>query len=261
MENNAATVSILTATMNAFGGLKTTVESVHSQTCPVVEHIIVDGGSTDGTREWLETLGDSVRWISEPDDGIADALNKAVAMASGNYLLVLHAEDAFLDNRSLELALSRLAGGEDIVSFDVLFQTAKGDRRLRSLGFSPKIFFKTTLPHQGVLCRRDLFSRIGPFDPSLRIEMDYDFFLRARLANASVRVVPKILSRMPDTGISSRTDWPSLRKRFAEEQAIHRKNVRSACMRIVYSVYWPLYLSYRCVRALLAAPPGRRPWR
>jgi glycosyltransferase involved in cell wall biosynthesis len=247
------TVSVITAAWNALDGLKVTVASVAEQTRQDVEHVIVDGGSTDGTPEWLESLGGRVQWVSEPDEGIADALNKAVAMARGEYVLALHAQDTFLDRDSLACAFPYLSGGEDIVSFDVVFETARGERRLVSRGLSPRLALKTTIPHQGAFCRLDLFSRLGPFDSSFRIAMDYEFFLRARRSNASVRVVPETLSRMPDTGVSSRLDWPSLRLRFAEEKRAQRKHLHGRGMRAAYAVYWPLYLTYRRTRAALGA--------
>jgi glycosyltransferase involved in cell wall biosynthesis len=246
------TVSVITAAWNALDGLKATVASIAEQTCQDVEHVIVDGGSTDGTPDWLESLGGRVRWVSEPDEGIADALNKAVTMARGEYVLALQAQDTFFDRSSLARAVPYLSGGEDIVSFDVLFVSANRERRVVSQGWSPRLAFRNTIPHQGAFCRRDLFSRLGPFDPSFRIAMDYEFFLRAHRSNASVRVVSEILSRMPDTGISSRLDWPSLRRRFAEFKRAQSSNLRGPGLRAAYAVYWPLYLTYRRTRAAIS---------
>lgn len=245
-------VSVITASWNALEGLKATAASVAEQSCRDVEHVIVDGGSTDGTREWLEGLGGAVRWISEPDEGIADAFNKALKMARGEYVLALQADDTFFAPNSLARALPHLSGGIDIVSFDVMFETAAGERRLVSRGLSSVLAFKTTIPHQGAFCRRDLFERLGPFDTSFRIAMDYEFFLRAHRANSTVRLVPEVLTRMPDAGVSSLLDWPSLRRRFAEERRVQAKHLASARMRAVYAAYWPLYLMYRRARAATA---------
>ena len=244
-------VTVLTATFNALDELKRTVESVAEQTCRDVEHVIIDGGSTDGTVEWLAGLGDEVRWLSEPDGGIADALNKGLAMARGEYLLVLQAEDTFLGSESLALAMPHLLQGIDIVFFDIVFGGQSGERRVKSRGLSSAIAFQNGIPHQGVFCRRDLFRRLGPFDTSFRIGMDYEFFLRAYLANATTRLVPEVLSRMPNTGISSRRDWPSLYCRFDEFRRAQSIHFTGAGMRAMYSVYWPLYLLYRRSRSAL----------
>ena len=256
----APSVSILTASFNALAGLRETVESVASQTASDHEHIVIDGGSTDGSREWLAELDGTVRWISEPDEGIADALNKGLAHARGEWILVLQAEDTFVSPGTLEQAMRRLDTESDIVSHDVLVVTDSGSRRFASRGFSYRINFKTTIPHQGAFCRRQLFDRIGGFDNGLRVALDYDFFLRAYRAGARADVVHRYLSKMPNTGISTRLDWSSLRARFAEEHEIHRRLCSGSGLRISYSLYWPLYLTYRRIRYLTSARThGDRP--
>ena len=246
--NPSPKVSILTATHNALPGLKKTVASVASQTTTDYEHIVIDGGSTDGTREWLEEIDGGLIWISEPDKGIADALNKGLDLAQGEWILVLHAEDGFFEVDSLEIAMSSLDTDSDIVSHDVLFTTESGSRLITSRGFSWFTNFKTTIPHQGAFCRRSLFERIGEFDVSYRAGLDYEFFLRGYRSGVMADVAHSILSEMPNTGISSRLDWPSLRARFDEEREIHQKHCVGIGFSFAYGVYWPLYLSYRRVR-------------
>ena len=250
--NVEPTVSVITASWNALEGLKATAASVAEQSCRDVEHVIVDGGSTDGTREWLEGLCCAVRWSSEPDNGIADAFNKALTMARGEYVLALQAEDTFFDPNSLARALPHLSGGIDIVFFEIVFDTAAGERRVVPRDLSWELAFRNTIPHQGAFCRRNLFEKLGPFDTSFRIAMDYEFFLRAYRAKATTRLVPEVLSRMPDTGVSSRLDWSSLLDRFAEFRRAQERHFASAGMRVVYAAYWPLYLMYRRARAAAA---------
>jgi glycosyltransferase involved in cell wall biosynthesis len=249
-DTTAPLVTVLTVALNARAALVRTVASVAGQGFTGREHVVVDGGSTDGTADWLARLETPVRWISEADSGIAEALNKGLALARGDYVLVLQAGDTFLDAGSLGRAVPWL-DGSDIVSFDVRIIGARGPRRYRSRGFVPKLNVKTTIPHQGAFCRRALFDRIGGFDESLRIAMDFDFFLRAMRRGAAIRLVPDILARMPDDGISSRKDWPSLKKRFAEERRVHRLHCPGPTMRAVYAVLWPPYLAWRRVRAAL----------
>ena len=168
-------ISVVTAAFNALEGLRRTVESVAGQDFRSVEHVVVDGGSVDGTREYLESLGDTVRWISEPDDGIADALNKGIAMARGEYVLVLQAEDTFVDGGSLGRAATHLANSQDIVAFEVLLDHGNGSGdRLKTRKLSVLTECKMTNPHQGLFCRRNLYQRIGVFDRTYRIAMDYE---------------------------------------------------------------------------------------
>lgn len=245
-------VTVVTATYGALDGLKRTVDSVRQQDFKSVEHVIIDGGSIDGTVDYLESLGDAVTlWISEPDTGIADAMNKGIAQARGRFVLVLHAEDTFVDRGALGRATEHLSDpSDDIISFDVLFMRDGTGRAYRSRAFCWKTYFKTTIPHQGAFCRRDLFDRIGMFDTSFRIGMDYEFLLRALRRGATCRLVPETVSCMPATGTSSRLDWPSLRQRFTEESRAQDRHCPNRLMRTVYAAYWPLYLTYRRAKFL-----------
>lgn len=246
-------ISVVTAALDALGPLRETVASVAAQDFAGREHIVVDGGSSDGTRAWLARQGPAVRWVSEPDDGIADALNKGVAMARGEYVLVLQAGDVLLGADRLRAAATRLARPDapDVLVCDVLFGASGRTRRLSAGRPARRLLFKPVC-HQGVFARRALFGRIGGFDPAYRISMDYEFLMRARRAGARVAAAPILLSRMPDDGISSRRDWPSLARRFAEERRIHLAHCPGPGMRLVYALYWPAYLGYRRLRAALA---------
>jgi len=113
-------ISILTASYNSVEGLKKTVASVETQTFRDFEHVVIDGGSTDGSAEFLSEQGDNVNWISEPDEGIADAMNKGIRLARGDWILVLQAEDTFVDQHSLAGAVRCLGASQPIVCFSVI---------------------------------------------------------------------------------------------------------------------------------------------
>ena len=246
----APLISIVTAVRNARATVGDTIASVRDQTFRHREHIVVDGASTDGTLDIIRAHGAALAgWSSEPDAGIADAMNKGLARARGRYVLFLHADDYLTDPDALARAAPALASGADIYAFDILFEGAAGTVRRRPRGRSWRLMFKTQFWHQGTLCRRDLFERIGGFDRRYAIAMDYEFFLRAVRLGASVERVPEVLAVMRDTGISSRRDWPTLRRRFAEERAIHRQHCPGPAMALAYRAYWALYWPYRRVRA------------
>ncbi len=117
--------------------------------------------------------------------------------------------------------------------------------RLCPRKFDLRMNFKTVLLHQATFCRRDLFSKVGGFDASLKIAMDYDFFLRAYRMNASVSRYRAVVSVMRNTGISSRRDAVSLIQRFREERFIQIRHCNNLLLAMVYKLYWPLYLCYR----------------
>ncbi len=243
-------VTIVSAAWNARAYVQRTVESVAAQQGSLsIEHIVIDGGSDDGTREYLEAQGDAVRWVSEPDNGIGDALNKGVAMARGSYVLVLQAGDTFASDTALEMAAKHMATGVDIVSFDVLLVDGERHTLLRSEGYGPRFDFFMTMPHQGALCRRDLFDRIGgAFDPAFSVTMDYEFYFRARDVGASVLVDNRVLAHMPEDGVSTRTDWPTLSRRLREARRLHFRHARGPLEVLKYGVFWTLYWPFKRVR-------------
>ena len=257
MTNKCPTISIITVCLNAERYIRDTLESVRRQTRRPHEFIVIDGGSTDRTNAIVEEYPDVVtKHVSESDQGIADAMNKGVRRSTGDYLMFLHSDDFLLDNRVMENVVMVLDGRCDIHTFDIVFRTADGDTRFTPRGFGLRANFKTPFLHQGVFCCRRLFQRIGPFDCSFRVAMDYDFFLRAYRSHASWDHHSLVVAVMRDTGVSSQQDWPALFSRLAEERRVHRKNVNSAWLKMLYAVYWLLYLPYRRARYRLQARHG-----
>ena len=243
-------ISVVSASYNALEGLKATARSVAEQTYGDAEHIVVDGGSGDGTVDFLQSLGDRVRWISEPDDGIGDALNKGVAMARGEYVLVLQAEDYFVDAGSLA-ACARHLGGHDLVSFGVQVESGAQRTYVESRGDGWRSRLHMTMPHQGLFARRQLFDEVGLFDTSYRIAMDYDWLLRARNYGATALAVKEAHTVMPATGISSRTDWPGMEARLLEFRRTQLAHAASSRGRKALRGWWSLYLPFK--RLKLAA--------
>ena len=247
------TITVITVCYDAETYIEQTIQSVIAQSYPEIEYIIVDGASTDGTLGIIERYAEKIaKWTSEPDRGIADAMNKGLALASGDLILLLHADDYLVDPGVLDAAVSQMTGDWDIYAFDLYFDRSGTCHRRRPRPFDWRLNFKTGLWHQAVFCRRELFKEIGPFDTDLKIAMDYEFFLRAYRRGAKLKLIDLPLAVMRDTGVSSRTDWPSLRQRFLEEKRVQRKHCKGPPMRAMYFIYWMLYMPYRRVKALLS---------
>jgi glycosyltransferase involved in cell wall biosynthesis len=201
-------VSIITVALNAAASIERTIDSVQAQSLPSIEHIFVDGASTDGT---LEIIRRKARpqdyWISEKDRGISDAFNKGLAMARGRYLLILNADD-WLSRDQIEraVAASRDTGADfafgDLVFYedDRPFFTAVGDphyaraihRRMPAVG------------HPTLLAARSCFERAGLFDLTYRNAMDYDWLLRVHRAGGRGTYSPSIVGHMAHAGVSNR---------------------------------------------------------
>ena len=249
-------ITIITVCFNAEKYIEQTINSVMSQKDCDFEYIIIDGASTDKTKHIIQQHESQItHWISEPDKGIADAMNKGVAFAAGEYVLFLHADDYLVNEEVLSKAISRMQANADIHAFDILFKT-KDKKILKSTqAFGIRTYFKTPVMHQGAFCKKALFKQLGGFNTSFKIAMDYEFFYKAFQHKVIMTIhTDLIVSVMRDTGVSSRQDWPSLKQRFAEERKVHLENNTSTAMRAIYAVYWTLYLPYRKMRFSLLSP-------
>ena len=242
-------LSIITVCYNAANFIENTIQSVISQTFTNYEFIIIDGNSTDGTVDIIRQYQSYLSYfVSEPDKGIAEAMNKGISQAKGEYLLFLHADDYLFSKESLSKASQQIDSKHDIIAFSIKLKTGHGLYTQHSRNLSTLTNFKTPIWHQGALCKKTLFDTLGVFDTNFMIAMDYDFFLRAYRAGTTMKTSKLILSVMRDGGISSRKDWPGLKVRFEDERDIHKKNCNNATLKLIYIIYWPAYLIYRKIR-------------
>ena len=178
---------------------------------------------------------------SEPDEGVYDAQNKGIRRARGTFCLFLNAGDALAS----EEALARVLAGppaEDVVYGDVVFEEADGRRRRPERmpdAITLEFLMRTNLPHQATLVRRALFDRLGPYDATLRIAADYEFFLRAIVVHgATTRHVPVPLAVQVLGGLSSRPES------FAKLRA-ERKLARERALSPVLRAHWEEYVAAR----------------
>lgn len=243
---NNISFSIITCSYNSNKNIEQTIQSVISQTFKEKEYIIIDGGSDDGTVDIIKKYNEDITlWVSEPDQGISDAMNKGLQLASNNYIIFLHSDDYLINSMVLEQIASYIDGRTDLYFFQVLLDNLE-DKKLstsRPLGWWTN--FKMGSCHQGHICARKMFTEIGGFNTDFKIVMDYDFILRAYRTGVRSRVVKCPLAVMRLTGISSQKNWESLQNRFNEERRVHFRNCPSISMQLIYLIYWMVYLPYR----------------
>lgn len=239
-------LSLVTISYNACSTIQKTIDSVALQNNKAFEYIVVDGASSDGTLEIIQSNNHIINYVlSEPDDGIADAMNKALRMINGEYVVFLHADDYFADTSCIDRIYSAIHSGEDIIAFDIGIESESGIKRLKSRGFSFYTHLKTPFYHPGTVCKADMLRQLGGFDSRFKIAMDYDLFLRAYKCGATQKREDFLLTVFGDDGISSRKDVGSLRKRLDEEEWVQCKNDRSLFWRLVRCVWWTLYRPYK----------------
>lgn len=204
-------ISIIIAVYNGAKTLQQCLDSVAQQSYPHVELIVIDGGSQDGTLELIKANRANFRyWVSEPDNGIYDAWNKALAQGTGEWVIFLGADDVLAAPHVLEHAIGRLQALPPDVLWaygQVLFMGEGGGSQLLGEPWATVaegFLSGMTVPHQAVFHRRELFEKIGQFDPCYRIAGDYAFLLKA-LRSGHVPVhFPLCVTHMGGGGISSR---------------------------------------------------------
>jgi glycosyltransferase involved in cell wall biosynthesis len=192
-------ISIITVCKNPGESIKRTVESVLSQTYKDIEYIIVDGASTDGTVEGIrdavhtytgEHAGSPLlKFVSEPDTGIYNAMNKGIGLATGDFLLFLNAGDYLVDGDVISKVVENIekdGGLYDIYFGDIISEDPatmaryQVPNRLKNIN-SLKLFF-WTVPHAAAFIKKDALTKVGGYDESFKISADYDFFVKAFVA-------------------------------------------------------------------------------
>ena len=229
-------ISVITATYNRVQSLEQAVRSVQAQTWPAVEHVLVDGASTDGSPELLRRLvrpGDVL--LSEPDQGIYDALNKGLRLATGDVVGFMHSDDFFADPTILARVAAAFADpAVDAVYGDLDYVAKEAPdrivRRWRSRAYDPSLLGRGWMPaHPTLYLRRRVIERWGGFDTRFRIAADYDAILRY-FGQGKVHAVylPVVMVKMRLGGESNRSLGRILTKMREELQALRRNGVGGA---------------------------------
>lgn len=249
-------VSLITVTFNGAATIRTAIDSVLSQRGVDIEYIIVDGGSSDGTVDIIKELevrsselrnGETgntfeLKWISEPDDGMYDAINKGISMATGDVVGNLNADDAFESSDTLASIVGAFSDDIDCVYADVRF--VKGDletnvRRYRAKHWRPWMHSWGYMPpHPSVYIRRGLFAKLGGYRLGYEISADFELLVRYLCRNA-VRAVylPRCVVKMRMDGKSTR-NWRANVLLNMENVRANRENGYFSCFVMMLPKYF-----------------------
>lgn len=176
-------ISIITINHNNVIGLEKTILSVLNQNYSNMEYVVIDGNSTDGSKDVIEKYQDKLTyWVSEPDSGIYNAMNKGINIATGEYLLFLNSGDLLIDDKNI-LLICQEKLKEDIVAFDCFLERNNRTVGLRTHINQPTLFYvyKNGLKHQSTFIKRILFEKIGFYKEKYKIASDYEFWIRCFL--------------------------------------------------------------------------------
>ena len=206
-------VSIITVVYNNRNTIKDAIESVLNQTYKNIEYIIVDGASTDGTIDIVKSYGDKItKFISEPDKGIYDAMNKGIALATGDVVGILNSDDFYKSNDILEIVVNEFKKSKiDSVYADLQYvdavDTDKVIRYWKSRPYNDKLFKKGWHPaHPTFFVRKDIYDKHGLFDMDFKIAADYELMLRfLERYKITTKYIPIVFVRMRVGGESNRS--------------------------------------------------------
>lgn len=217
---NTKKLSVITVTYNAEHTLERTLKSVREQTYPAIEHIIVDGNSNDGTVALIHRYeNERLKWISEPDKGLYDAMNKGIKMATGDYLCFLNAGDTFYDTDTVQKIFASI---DEDHSPDILYgETAIVDDNGRFLHMrrlqAPKNLTWKSFKHGMVVCHQAFIVKrelVEPYDLSYRFSADFDWCIRMMKKAKNIYNTDLILVNYLNTGMTTANRKASLRERY-----------------------------------------------
>lgn len=209
-------VSIITINYNDKPGLVKTVESVKNQVFTDYELLIIDGGSTDGSTEYIkQNKALFSHWVSQPDKGIFNAQNKGIQAAKGDYLLFLNGGDVLNGANALKDFIGAPEFKGDIIYGDYKFQD--GEKKYPD-SLSPLFFFKSSLPHQSTLFKTTVFNKMGLMDEQLKIAADRAFYMKCYFSEQfTFSHVPLALTLFDLSGISNDPSFAAKKQREDEQ--------------------------------------------
>jgi len=226
-------ITIITATYNSEATIADAIYSVVSQSYENIEHLIIDGKSTDKTIEIINNTENRVsKIISEPDKGIYDALNKGISHASGEVIAFLHADDIYADNDSVKNIMQEMKNADSDSAYADLQYIAKNDMNKVIRHWESGKFLYSNLkkgwmpPHPTFFVKKKIYEKFGSFDTCFKIAADYDTVLRFLGTNKiSTTYYPQVLVKMRVGGESNKSVSNILQKMKEDVRALKKNKM------------------------------------
>jgi glycosyltransferase involved in cell wall biosynthesis len=225
-------ISIITACYNSSATIGDTLQSVSMQDYADIEHIIIDGASTDNTLEIISYFPHVAKVVSEKDNGIYDAMNKGISLATGDVIGILNSDDIYADRHVISKVMKEFQNNDtNVVYADLQYvkfnDPQKVTRTWHSGNFSKRKFYYGWMPpHPTFFVRREVYEKIGNFNCSLRSAADYEFMLRVLVKNNfKPRYIPKVLVKMRTGGMSNASLKHRVRANREDREAWRINNI------------------------------------
>lgn len=234
-KNNTLKISIITITYNSASTVEETIKSVASQDFPDIEYIIVDGLSKDRTLEVVNRYSNHIsKMVSEKDNGLYDALNKGIGLATGDVVGMLHSDDLYADNNVISRVAQKFASDPSIeaVYADLVFVDRDNpDKILRTwrAGEYTEDAFKEGWmpPHPTFFVKKSVYDRFGGFNLDLKLSADYELMLRfIHKHKVKVAYLPETIVKMRMGGISNTSFFVKLKANLEDKKAWKLNNLK-----------------------------------
>ncbi len=224
-------ISIITVTYNSSKHITSAIQSVLAQSYPNIEYILIDGASTDNTMEIVDQFRNRIQVVSsEKDRGMYDAINKGIALATGDIVGLLHSDDMLEEKDTVANIVECFGASKaDFVYGDLMYVNKRNINQVirywKSGSFSrKKLMLGWMPPHPTVYVRRELLQNNGDYDLTFSIAADYDWMLRLLTKKIKVAYLPKVLVRMRMGGASNKSLGNILVKMNDDLRALHKNS-------------------------------------
>jgi len=221
-------LSIITVNLNNAAGLQKTIDSIIIQSFVDFEFIIIDGGSTDGSKEIIERYADKLTyWVSEPDKGIYNGMNKGINVSKGEYCFFLNSGDFLFEKEAL-FNFMQNTESKDIIYGNVVSE--KGEIKYSDT-LTKETFFFGTICHQAAFIKKSLFEKHGSYDEKLTVIADWAFFVKAILVDGcSYSYKNKVVTEIEWEGVSTNPI-------YTEKSEAQRKEILTNYFPEFYNIY------------------------
>lgn len=246
-------ISIITVCFNSAETVEDTILSVLAQSYPDIEYIVVDGASKDNTLEIISRYAERISTVvSEPDKGIYDAMNKGIALATGDYVGILNSDDVFADTGVINRLVTHLQENPqlDATFADLVFverdNLEKITRCYTSSWFSPwMVRFGLMLPHPTFYAKRGLFQAHGDYKLSYRVAADFELMARFLRAGIKINRHDSIMVKMRQGGISTTGFWWRIHQNMEIVRACRENGVYTNIVMVAMKLPFKLYSLFK----------------
>jgi glycosyltransferase involved in cell wall biosynthesis len=252
METTGIKITIITVCRNSEQFLEETIKSVINQSYPKIEYIIVDGASTDDTINIIKKYDSNINvWISEPDGGMYEAINKGLRLANGDYILILNSDDVLANNFTIEKVVEKISIEKAGYYYGNMIKLK--ENKFKKVKLFPVKFkdlllstHSTFVPHPCFFISKKLNNILGGYDLLYKYASDYDYILRALSANSKGKYIDNYISkfRIHNSSITASGKINEERKKILKQ---HGYNHYLLLIRVYF--YYTLWIYYKIINA------------